>query len=791
MPGLATDPRSLSDAYDILIVGSGYGGAITAARLGFANHKAGGRLRIAVLERGVEHPAGSGAEDEAALIKQLRTKSNPLGFFEVLPGDTIDVIQGCGLGGTSLNNMNAAVVPDREVFLDSWPQPFRDEVLRAEQGVGGLDEHFARAQRMLGSNPYRDGQGFAKASVFDAIAERAGMKGEPVPVNINRSQRVTRYGTQRSACTNCGDCCIVCNVGAKNTLASNYLPMARHFGVQLFTRVEVDRVQVARDGIGYSVHCLRRTGANGRRTAPHVIVARRVVLAAGSLGSTAILLRSRAFGLDLSERLGDGFSGNGDAFGVAYNTDRVTNAQGFGTRGGERAQIKAGPSITSMMRFGADQPDLYKRFTVQDLTPPRALVDVFRLGFATVAAATELDLHADSLARVLEDTQWNTSGAMNHSLGFLIMAHDSSDGRIVLDDAGHPQIEWPAAPSEPIYEQVNEILRGAVEAIGGRYLPNPRWSNRFLGNNLLTAHPLGGCATADDAQSGVVDPAGRVFAPDAGVYEGLYVCDGSIIPRALAVNPLLTISMFAERCADMLRRELRLTAYDASAEGDDTVRARSRTGARRARAGAESLVGRPPSRRAAAGGPVRARGTSRRSQAATAATPHAATDPVEERIIALRELAAVDRARAQDDLWAWIQELGSAHDSKTLAAMFAAGTRPRNLDGPADGILVTTLINPLVDMPLRWLTKIWNPWRGKTFDAAAGSEAHRLAPTTRLPAKLVSPLIGQLDDELVELAPDTHLGRIIVRLPGVGPANIGYFALRQPAVEPHAVPPKT
>ncbi|MGH2943817.1 MAG: GMC oxidoreductase, partial [Solirubrobacteraceae bacterium] len=571
MAALATDPALLGDAYDVVIVGSGYGGAVTAARLGFANHKAGAQLRIAVLERGVEHPVGSGPEDEHALFSALRTKANPLGFYELVLGDSIDIIQGCGLGGTSLNNMNAAVVPDREVFLNHWPQAFRAQVLRAADGVGGLEEHYGRARRMLGANPYRVGQGFAKASVFDAIAERAGMQGEPVWLTVSPSARITRHDVPRAACTNCGDCCMVCNVGAKNTLASNYLPIAGHFGVQLFTRVEVDHVQLAGDRGGYRLHCLLRTGAGGLATAPRVIAARRVVLAAGSLGSTAILLRSRRAGLRLSDRLGDGFSGNGDAFGVAYNTDRVTDAQGFGTGGGERARLRAGPSITSMMRFGAEQPDLSRRFTVQDLTPPRALVDVLRRGFAALAGATELDLHPDSLARVLEDDEWNTTGAMNHTLGLLIMAHDSSDGRIVLDDEGRPRIDWPHAPDDPIYERVNAILRDAVEAIGGRYLVNPRWSSWLLGNNNLTAHPLGGCATADDAGGGVVDHAGRVFTADGGIYDGLRVCDGSVVPRALAVNPLLTISMFAERAADTLRSELGLPPYDAAVEGDDVV----------------------------------------------------------------------------------------------------------------------------------------------------------------------------------------------------------------------------
>lgn len=765
MSGLAADPALLGDTYDIVIVGSGYGGAITAARLGFANHKAGGKLRIAVLERGVEHPVGSGPEDEAALLSQLRSDDNPLGFYELLPGDTIDVIQGCGLGGTSLNNMNAAVVPDPEVFIDSWPRAFRDEVLGAAGGIGGLQEHYDRARQMLGSTPHRTGRRLAKASVFDAIAERAGMTGEPVWINVSESDRTTRYGVHRYGCTDCGDCSMVCNVGAKNTLASNYLPMARHFGVQLFTRVEVDRVELADEDIGYRLHCLRRTGGDGRRTAAHVILARRVVLAAGSLGSTAILLRSRAGGLALSGRLGEGFSGNGDAFAVAYNTDRVTNAQGFGTGGGERARNAAGPSITSMMRFGADQPDLYKRFTVQDLTPPRALVDAFRLGYAVLAEATQPDLRPDSVARVLMDVRWNTTGAMNHSLGFLIMAHDSSDGRIVLDDDGHPQIDWPGAPSEPIYEHVNEILGRAVVEIGGRYLPNPRWSSHLLGNNLVTAHPLGGCTTADNAGEGVVDHAGRVFAPGAGVYDGLRVCDGSVIPRALAVNPLLTISMFAERAADSLRGELGLPAYDRAAEGDDA--APRRTTERPYRARDDTAAGK---RRDQAGGAHRV----------APQTPPVgrAPDTVAQRITALRAVAAVDQARAQDDLWQWLQRLGEARDEATLAALFALGTPQDPRDGPADGILVTTLINPLVDVPLRLLTRVWSPWHGTTFDAASGTEVQHVARITRLAMKCVPPLLARLNHDLVELAPDTHLGRILVRAFGVGPARIGYVALR-------------
>jgi cholesterol oxidase len=413
-----------------------------------------------------------------------------------------------------------------------------------------------------------------------------------------------------------------------------------------------------------------------------------------------------------------------------------------------------------MMRFGADQPELHKRFTVQDLTPPRALVDAFRHGYGVVAELTQADVHADSLARMVDDLDgWNTTGAMNHSLGFLIMAHDSSDGRIILDDDGHPKIHWPAAPSEAIYGEVNAILRAAVQAIGGRYLPDPRWSSHLLGNNLVTAHPLGGCATADSALEGVVDHAGRVFAPGGGVYDGLRVCDGSVIPRALAVNPLLTISMFAERAADSLRSELGLPAYDDGVEGDDRgpgyagVRAKAEAAARTA----ADRAGRAPARANGTPGTVR------------------------QRITALRSLAAVDRARAQDDLWEWLQELGDSRDATTLAALFELGGPPSQLDGSADGILVTTLINPLVDVPLRLLSKVWSPWRGTTFDAASGTEVQRLWMVTRLAMKCVPRRLGRVEDDLVELAPDTHLGRILVRALGAGPARIGYIALRYPA----------
>jgi cholesterol oxidase len=817
-PQLAADPAQLGDTYDVAIVGSGYGGAIAAARLAVAAHRAGRRLRIAVLERGDERPTGCAPEFEAELIKQLRSPVNPLGFYDVRTFSTIDVIMGCGLGGTSLNNMNVALEADREVFLQQWPEAFRRDVERSPDGIGGLEEYYGRARRMLDPIPWRNERNLAKTGVFDEIAQHAGMTGETLDIVVSAEDRITRFGVQRHACADCGDCAMGCNVGAKNTLMTNYLPMARHYGAELFTRVEVDRLEA--EGGGYRLHCRLRGGPQGLTTKERSIFAKRVVLSAGALGTTGILLRSRD-AIELSDRLGEGFSGNGDNFAVAYNTDRVTNAQGFGTRTGPRSRIAAGPSITSVMRFGADQPDLRKRFTVQDLTAPSALVDAFRLALMAVAAIEHPDWHPDRVERWAKDVRWNTDGATNHSLGFLIMAHDASDGRIVLDDEGDVSIDWPGAPHERIYEEVDEILRSAVEQIDGSYISNPRWDSPFLGNNLITAHPLGGCATADGPEYGVVDDRGRVFRRDGGVHRGLYVSDGSVIPAALAVNPLLTISMFAERAADGLRRELRLPLYDEATEGDDRLPARAPSSARRriptpAMQAEEAVVATMTS-------------STTRTGARTRGKPATAADmTVGKRIDALRTKARKKPDAAQEETWEWLKTLGAAHDTKKLAELFELGKLPGRIEGPADGILVTTTVNPVFDLSAKLATRVWMPWRGKVFDFDRKRGINRLSESSELPARLLWPLYGmrhtddgcaafefvsgeepgkikpripvlkidykpvarnpdliirQIRDELVQLVPGTHLGRILFRLPvarGEHFTNIGYFALRQP-----------
>lgn len=202
---------------------------------------------------------------------------------------------------------------------------------------------------------------------------------------------------------------------------------------------------------------------------------------------------------------------------------------------------------------------------------------------------------------------------------------------------------------------------------------------------------------------------------------------------------------------------------------------------------------------------------------------------IADRVAELRVAARRDPAGVQEEMWDWIKQLGAKRDTETLEELFEAGMAPRGLDGPADGLLVTTVVNPLIDFPVRLATSLWMPWRGKVFDSEQKTGINRMTADSTLPAKLLWPLyamrktadgptafefvsgpepgkitpripvlkidykpvssnpnliIRQIRDELVELVPNTHLGRVLFRLPAVRGerfVNVGYFALRQPA----------
>ncbi len=559
---LASDPGQLQNDYDVVIIGSGYGGAATAARLGYANHRAGGKLRIAILERGVEHLTGSYPVTAGEFATFLKTPATPLGLFEFVLSPDFAVVQGSGLGGTSLCNGNVCIIPDREVF-DSWPSAIRDE-------NPPLGPYYQRALAMLGAIPYAAGEDLPKSKILDQMSQAVGGRFGILNLAVSKESRVNRFGIPRRPCVNCNSCISGCNYEAKNTLDKNYLPFARQCGVEMFTRMEVDSL-VKLPGGGYQLAVRHRGGKRGTEVSWRTVNARRVVLAAGCLGSTGLLLRSQTPRLRFSRQLGQHFSGNGDFFALAYNLEEVANFNGWGVGTPEQYHVRGGPTITSFFKMNQDQP-LNQRLTFEEASMPAPFVETFRnIAFAAASGQPWVFLNTPAkFKRWVEDRYRNNTGAINSSLLFLGMGFDSSDGVIKLTDGGDTTIVWPNAADDPVFKLLVPVTVQAAEAAGGNQFPNPLLIFDLpFQTRPITGHPIGGCATADDVDRGVVNDTGRVFDAEGGFHDGLYVVDGSVFPRAIGVNVLLTVTAFAERAADHLRAELRLPVFDPAEEWSD------------------------------------------------------------------------------------------------------------------------------------------------------------------------------------------------------------------------------
>lgn len=548
MTNLISNPvEQLKERYPIVVIGSGYGGAISACRLAMAG------CPVCLLERGAEWEPGTFPDSFIGLQEHTNRPCHPLGLYEYLRFSDIDVIKGCGLGGTSLINAGVAFRPDADYFVRSdsrWPKAIQEEWI-----AGTMLKYYERAEKALGSQPHPHGMELGKVRAMKMRADQlSGADFGLVNINVTFQDGRNQFGVEQSRCTDCGDCMTGCNVRAKNTLYMNYLPAAKQHGAEIYTGIKVDLIEKSKTGSGYVVH-YRHVQEDEEEREMHRIEAQFVVLSAGSLGSTEILLRSHAAGLPASRMLGTRFSANGNFFGAAYNSENVTDVLGFGNHDDERSQIKAGPAIASAIRHGSKTP-FADRMVIEDLVIPRAFVDVLRVAFPAVSAATGDDTHfsihneLEEAARITRDLGgWSPKGALNSSMIYIAMAQDNAGGEFLLDKKGGFQLSWPGLFNQPIFRSMNKELRAHAAALGAVYFQNPRW-HPLLGHNLITAHPLGGCPMGDDSDSGSVDDGGRLYDGQGGVHSGLFVADGAVVPECIGRNPLLTISALTERIAE-------------------------------------------------------------------------------------------------------------------------------------------------------------------------------------------------------------------------------------------------
>ncbi len=531
MSRLSKPIRAIQPRYDVVVVGSGYGGGVAASRLARCGQ------RVCVLERGKEVQTGDFPSRFPEMRHELRISGRSLSagaadaLFQLNVGRHIHVLTGCGLGGGSLVNAAVALRPDARAFADAaWPSALAGDPL--------LEEGFRRAEHML--RPARD-ENAQHLRKFQALERASGVlpaRPQAAPVTVSFSDTVNPAGVEQPACTLCGDCCSGCNVGAKNTVYLTYLHDAAAHGAQMFTGTMVDHVERVEDGwrISYRV-------GNGAKTSS-AVEARIVILAAGTLGSTEILLRSRARGLALSERIGHGFSANGDIIAFGYGAREKVNAIGVGHP--PKVEVDpVGACVTGLVKL-ADADSLEREMYLSEGVMPSPLAPLLPVAFLP---GGRLSGAAQSLLKGVYN------GPFASLQGFFVVSHDEARGRIVLDRDG-VDIDWADVADQHVYARVDAVLEKLVGESGGRYLRNPL-AGTVMGNQPVTAHPLGGCGQGEDAGSGVINHECQVFDPTSGpggVHDGLYVCDGAIMPRSLGVNPLLTITALAERAMIYLAR---------------------------------------------------------------------------------------------------------------------------------------------------------------------------------------------------------------------------------------------
>jgi len=558
MTRIATPISDIKEHYDVIVIGSGYGGGIAASRLSRAGK------RVCLLERGREIQPGEYPNTMIAATEELQVHDpdghigSRTGLFDLHVNAQQNVVVGCGLGGTSLINANVSLEPTADVFKDPrWPLAVR------EDRDGLLKAGYEKAREMLKPNPYPDTAPDlpkldANRKSADFLQQGAHFYKPPINVTFDKlPNNLNHVGVEQLPCNHCGDCVSGCNNKAKNTTLMNYLPDATNHGAEIFCQAQVRHLE--RDGDGWIVHFQYLDSGREKFDAPTLFVkADIVVVSAGTLGSTEILLRSRDKGLVMSGQLGENMSGNGDILGFGHNCAQTINGIGFGTHSAKEMK-PVGPCITSIIDMRTEG-DRSSQMVIEEGSIPGALgrpMVPAMAGFAElIGVATDDSFSGKVKYKEREAESFLRGpyyGALHNMQTYLIMSHDSGQGRMVLDDKDQLRIDWPGVGEQENFRIGNERLHQSTKALGGIWVENPIWT-KLLRHSIVSVHPLGGCVMGEDAAQGVVNHKGQVFSGASGtdVYANLYVTDGAVIPTSLAVNPLLTISAVSERNMGLL-----------------------------------------------------------------------------------------------------------------------------------------------------------------------------------------------------------------------------------------------
>ncbi|MDA3631233.1 GMC family oxidoreductase [Saccharopolyspora oryzae] len=527
MAGRDGEHRGSSD-FDVVVIGSGFGGSVAALRLTEKGY------RVAVLEAGRRFTDDELPKTSWDLKKFLwAPQLGCYGIQRIHLLRNVLILAGAGVGGGSLNYANTLYRPLKPFYND--PQWAHITDWEAE-----LAPYYDQATRMLGvvDNPSTTPSDVVMKKVAGQMGVGDTFHTTPVGVYFGTAGKTESdpffggAGPARTGCTECGACMSGCRVGAKNTLVKNYLYLAEAGGAQVFPLTTVDRLGQGADGrwrIGTS-----RTGAKWNRK-PRIFSADHVVVAAGTWGTQNLLHRSKERGdlPRLSGRLGRLTRTNSESI-IGAQMPQVDPERDFSN----------GVAITSSFhpdenthiepcRYtkGANAMGLLQTLPTKGGSPEPRLKQWFQY----------LRKHPMHALRLLNVKNWS-----ERTVILLVMQSlDNSLTTKLRKRFGRTQLtseQGHGAPNPthiPAGERANELV---AEEIGG--IAGGTWGEVF--DIPMTAHFLGGCPIGDDAEHGVIDPYHRAHG-----YPTMSIVDGSAVSANLGVNPSLTITAQAERAFAM------------------------------------------------------------------------------------------------------------------------------------------------------------------------------------------------------------------------------------------------
>ena len=522
--------------YDVLIVGSGFGGSVSALRLTEKGY------RVGVLEAGRRFADTDMAKTSWNLRKFLwAPQFGMYGIQRIHLLRNVMILAGAGVGGGSLNYANTLYVPSDPFFQDAqWRDitDWREELL----------PHYEQAKRMLGvvTNPtftdadrimkeVADDMGVGHTFVPTPVGVFFGPDGEKTPGKRVPDPYFGGAGPERTGCIECGSCMTGCRYGAKNSLLKNYLGLAESAGADVIPMTTVTDLEPQADG-SWKVHTVR-TGRWVRRKKT-TYTASQVIVAGGTYGTQKLLFKMRDTGKlpELSDKLG-----------VLTRTNSESIVGAGRLRVKDDLDLTHGVAITSSIHPTEDthiEPCRYGKGSnamglLQTLMTDGLLPDgtgVPRWKQLIQAARTD----PRGTVRLLNPRRWSERtmiALVMQNLDNSITTYTKRNKfgiRRYLSKQGHGQ------PNPTWIPAGNEVTRRIAKKIDG--VAGGTWGELF--NIPLTAHFLGGAAIGSDADHGVIDPYQRVYN-----YPTLYVVDGASVSANLGVNPSLTITAQAERAA--------------------------------------------------------------------------------------------------------------------------------------------------------------------------------------------------------------------------------------------------